>query len=452
MRTATRPLAEETARAMTDDASPRTVVFFPEGAFGPTNNCVGIANVLRQRGHRVVFVVEESFAGTLSAKGFEERLMRLQAPPEVPEEPGQFWKDFIRDTAPHFRKSTTEQLESLILPIWEQLVSGSIYVEERLGEIFAEVQPDVIVQDNVVAFPAVLAAGVPWVRIVSCNPLELPDAALPPVFSGLPAADQTEWAAFEQTYSRLHTDLHRKFDDFVQARGCPALPDDGFMVDSPYLTLYVYPEEADYARATSPASTVHRLDSSVRTTDPPFTMPTQLAGDGKLIYVSLGSLGAAEPELMGRLVDLLAGTPHRVIMSLGPQAGQLALPNNIYGEEFLPQPSILPMVDAVITHGGNNTTTESFFFGKPMLVLPLFWDQHDNAQRVDELDFGHRLAPYGFTDAEFLAALDDVLTDETRRSRMAGMAQRLQANPGPAKAADLIERLATEQEPIHRDA
>jgi UDP:flavonoid glycosyltransferase YjiC (YdhE family) len=139
-------------------------------------------------------------------------------------------------------------------------------------------------------------------------------------------------------------------------------------------------------------------------------------------------------------------------MSLGPQAGQLALPDNIYGEEFLPQPSILPKVDAVITHGGNNTTTESFFFGKPMLVLPLFRDQHDNAQRVDELDFGHRLSPYGFSDAVFQVALDDVLTDETRRSRMAAMAQRLQANPGPAKAADLIERLAIEQEPIHRDA
>jgi MGT family glycosyltransferase len=224
------------------------------------------------------------------------------------------------------------------------------------------------------------------------------------------------------------------------------------MLDSPYLTLYIYPDEADYTRATSLASTVHRLESSVRTTDPPFAMPAQLTGDGKLIYVSLGSLGAAEPELMGRLVDLLGSTPHRVIMSLGPQAGQLVLPDTIYGEEFLPQPSILPMVDAVITHGGNNTTTESFFFGKPMLVLPLFWDQHDNAQRVDELDFGHRLAPYDFTDAEFLTALDDVLTDEARRLRMTAMAQRLQADPGPARAADLIERLAIEQEPIHRDA
>jgi UDP:flavonoid glycosyltransferase YjiC (YdhE family) len=121
------------------------------------------------------------------------------------------------------------------------------------------------------------------------------------------------------------------------------------------------------------------------------------------------------------------------------------------GEEFLPQPSILPLVDAVITHAGNNTTTESFFFGKPMLALPLFWDQHDNAQRIAELGFGHRLAPYAFSDADFLTALDDLLDDQTRVARMAGIAGRLQANPGPVKAASLIERLAVEKAPIVTD-
>ena len=118
---------------MSNAASRRTIVFFPEGAFGPTNNCVGIASVLRQRGHRIVFVVEESFAGALAAQGFEERLMRLQAPPEVPEEPGQFWKDFIRDTAPRFRETTYEQISTLTYPIWEQLVAGSMYVDDRLS-------------------------------------------------------------------------------------------------------------------------------------------------------------------------------------------------------------------------------------------------------------------------------------------------------------------------------
>src|SRR5207237_205843 len=51
------------------------------------------------RGARVVFVIEESFKGTLAAKGFEEQLMRLKPKPAMDEAPGQFWKDFIRDTA-----------------------------------------------------------------------------------------------------------------------------------------------------------------------------------------------------------------------------------------------------------------------------------------------------------------------------------------------------------------
>jgi hypothetical protein len=93
--------------------------------------------------------IAESAAALGRIDNFVERATERVGswPPEVPEEPGQFWKDFIRDTAPHFRTSTTEQLESLILPIWWQLVSGAIYVEERLGEIFTEVQPDVIVHE-----------------------------------------------------------------------------------------------------------------------------------------------------------------------------------------------------------------------------------------------------------------------------------------------------------------
>jgi UDP:flavonoid glycosyltransferase YjiC (YdhE family) len=35
--------------------APLTVLFVPESAYGPTNNCVGIGDVLRRRGHRVVF-------------------------------------------------------------------------------------------------------------------------------------------------------------------------------------------------------------------------------------------------------------------------------------------------------------------------------------------------------------------------------------------------------------
>src|SRR5436190_22689577 len=126
-----------------------TIVFFPEGAFGPTNNCVGIGEVLRDRGHRVVFVVEQSFAGTLEERGFEERLMRLGPEPEQPEAPGQFWKDYIRDTARVFRRTTFEQLNDFIAPTWQALLDGARYVDGRLTEIFDELAPDAIVEDNV---------------------------------------------------------------------------------------------------------------------------------------------------------------------------------------------------------------------------------------------------------------------------------------------------------------
>lgn len=425
-----------------------TIVFFPEGAYGPTNNCAGIAEVLRRRGARVVFVVEESFAGTLAARGFDEELMRLKPKPEVAEEPGQFWKDFIRDTAPRFRETTREQLETLVKPIWAELIDGAVYVNERLARIFESVRPDVIVQDNVVAFPAVLGAGLPWARIVSCNPLEVKDPALPPVFSGLPAADRTGWAEFHRAYHDLHADLQRDFSRFAQEQGCPPLPPDEFMYESPYLNLYVYPADADYQRATPLPPTWQRLESCVRATEAPFALPEQLQGPGKLIYVSLGSLGSADTELMRRLIDLLGDTEYRVIISMGPQHGTLALPATMYGAAFLPQPAILPLVDLVITHGGNNTVTECFHFGKPMIVLPLFWDQHDNAQRVHETGFGVRLAPYAFSDAEFHGAVRRLLDDASLRERMAGVSARLRAQPGTVRAADLIERVAREKQPI----
>jgi MGT family glycosyltransferase len=425
------------------EAQGKTIVFFPEGAFGPTNNCVGIGEVLRRRGHRVVFVIEESFAGTLEEKGFEERLMRLAAPPEVEEEPGQFWKDFIRETAPVFRKSTFDQLGEFIAPTWEALLDGARYVDERLVEIFDELQPDAIVEDNVCAFPAMPASGRPWVRIVSCNPLELKGPELPPPYTGLSIDDRSSWGEYRDEYRRVTGDLQASFSEFCTERGAPPLPDGEMIHESPWLNLYLYPREVDYPRLRPLEGTWHNLESSVRTTDAEWSVPADLAdGDGSLIYVSLGSLGSGDVPLMKDLVAALAETPHRYVVSKGPQHTEYELADNMVGDEFLPQVSVLPQVDLVITHGGNNTTTECLHFGKPMVVLPIFWDQHDNAQRIDETGFGIRLATYSFGEGDLPAAIDGLLADRELRASLADVSKRLQASPGTERAAELIEQLA----------
>jgi MGT family glycosyltransferase len=419
-------------------ARPATIVLFPESAYGPTNNCIGIGDVLRRRGHRVVFVIEQSFEGALAEKGFEERLMRLTPPAEQDEDPGQFWKDFIHETAPVFRKPTIEQLGDFIAPTFGALVDGAKYVDERLLEIIDEVQPDVIVEDNVVSFPALSACGRPWVRIVSCNPAELKDPAVPPTFSGYPSHEHESWAAYWDEYRRVHAELHADFDEFCRERGAPPLPELEFVHTSPWLNLWIYPDEVDYPRSTPLDHTWHNLEASVRTTDAPWEPP---AGDGPLVYLSLGSLASGDVELMRGLIGSLADSRYRVVVSKGPQHEELELAGNMVGEEFLPQTSILPHVDAVITHGGNNTVTESLYFGKPIVLLPVFWDQYDNAQRMEETGFGIRLDTYGHAPKELATAVERLLADAEMGERLGTLSRRLQAAPGTERAADLIEGL-----------
>jgi MGT family glycosyltransferase len=278
--------------------------------------------------------------------------------------------------------------------------------------------------------------------MMSCNPLEVRDEHLPPVFSGYPVADRSGWQQFRDEYDRTHRPMWTEYDQWVRSCGAPGLPDLDFVATSQHLNLYLYPEVIDYTDQRTLGSTWHRLDSSVRATDAAFEVPESLRDrPGSLIYLSLGSLGSADVELMKRLVDVLGRTPHRFIVSKGPQHDQIQLADNMWGDQQVPQTNVLPLVDLVITHGGNNTTTECFHFGKPMIVLPLFWDQYDNAQRVHETGHGVRLDTYRFTDDEMTAAIERLLGDAHLRSTMAGIATTIQQRSGTVRAADLIERV-----------
>ncbi len=108
----------------------------------------------------------------------------------------------------------------------------------------------------------------------------------------------------------------------------------------------------------------------------------------------------------------------------------------------MPQTKVIPLVDLVITHGGNNTITESFYFGKRVLVLPLFGDQKDNGQRVYETGLGLQFRPYEVTDTELVSAIDFLLKDELLERRMKSIGQRIRATNSQASAADLIENVA----------
>jgi hypothetical protein len=79
-------------------------------------------------------------------------------------------------------------------------------------------------------------------------------------------------------------------------------------------------------------------------------------------------------------------------------------------------------------------------FGKPMVLLPVFWDQYDNAQRVDEIGRGVRLDTYAFEDDELRGAIDRLLGDRALRARLGAAAAALCA--ARLSGARVAERLA----------
>ena len=268
-------------RSLVASAPVSTIAFFPEGAYGPTNNCVGIGDVLRRRGHRVVFIVEESFAGHARGAGIRgaaDAARRRRRSAE--EEPGQFWKDFIRDTAPVFRKPTIEQLGEFIAPTFQALVDGARYVDDRLREIIDELEPDVIVEDNVVSFPALPACGRPWVRIVLLQPRRDQGPRRAADVLRLPgrrpdAAGTTTGTSTARTHAETARGLRRVLPRPRRARRCPTLE---FMHESPYLNLYLYPDEVDYARARRRSTPRwHNLRRASATTDAPWEPPAREA-------------------------------------------------------------------------------------------------------------------------------------------------------------------------------
>ncbi|MFW0153480.1 glycosyltransferase [Mycobacterium sp. smrl_JER01] len=431
---------------MTAADTPLTIMFWPESAYGPTNQCIGVAAKLRERGHRIVFAAESSWAGRIARYGFIEELVDLAEPSQDGGEAdaGHFWTDFITETAPEFAKPTIEQLATFIAPTFQALIDGAKYCEPRLREIIATHQPDVLVEDNVVLFPALATAGKPFVRFISCSPLEVPGPDIPPPFSGLPSDDRSQWGAYTAEFDRVLRPMWKEFDAWVREQGAEPLPDLEFMPRDNAATIYIYPAEADYTDLRPLDDSWIRVDSSIRETDDEYQLPAAVADrpDGSaLVYLSLGSLGAADVTLMQRLIDVLARTPHRFIVSKGPQADKIVLADNMVGAQMLPQTRIMPLVDAVISHGGNNTTTEALHFGKPLIVLPLFWDQYENAQRIDELELGARLDTYHFDDDDLIRALDRLLSDEPLRERVARIGADIRRRDGLRLAADTIERV-----------
>jgi UDP:flavonoid glycosyltransferase YjiC (YdhE family) len=115
------------------------------------------------------------------------------------------------------------------------------------------------------------------------------------------------------------------------------------------------------------------------------------------------------------------------------------IPENCHIQGWYPQPSVIPQVDAVIHHGGNNSFTECLFFGKPAIIMPYVWDGHDNATRVEETGHGFGFHRSDWTDEQLAEALEKCLNDPGIKRRLAETSAHMQSRHGPTKAAKILD-------------
>lgn len=129
-----------------------------------------------------------------------------------------------------------------------------------------------------------------------------------------------------------------------------------------------------------------------------------------------------------------------LLLTRFPELVPARLPPGVRHCGYAPFRQLLPLCGALVHHGGIGTTAAALEAGCPQLVLPLAWDQPDNAARVARLGVGLSLGRRQRTAGHLARALSR-LTTPAVRSRCREVA----AKTGPdglEVAAGWVEELA----------
>lgn len=223
---------------------------------------------------------------------------------------------------------------------------------------------------------------------------------------------------------------------------------------SPLAQLSQTAEAFDFPREQPPPQLHHvgplRSGSAV---EDPWPAAWQPAKDRPFVFASLGTLQGGRFHLLRRIakacraegVSLLLAHCDR-LDATEAQALQRAGADWVTG--FAPQQQAIARADAVVTHAGLNTVMDALAAGKPMVLLPIAFDQPGVAARVVHARAGVRVLPALATVAALRRALRTVLRDGAYARRAAALGVHVRAAGGTARAADIVEQALVPSERV----
>ncbi|NP_001310024.1 uncharacterized UDP-glucosyltransferase YjiC-like [Tetranychus urticae] len=416
-------------------------------ALGHINAALGFAEGLKAAGHEVYFAHREKHRHLAVKRGFSFIPFDSQLGETALEDAIFQWIDAFADK---FRQEPLKRCKEMTLEEQEAFRAQAEFfaaLNAALDRIVSNENNkfDGIVSDLPAPYPFLYKHSIPWFPLASLNPLILYPKG-PPPFSGYSVnSDPSNWDEFREAYQRAHSKLTEVTNENLTAAGLDHIKfNPARFVDNPQTVgFYHYPADLDYTECEPKDPNWHRVDAWVRQPDfdTEFVIPEKLQDKpGKVIYFSLGSLGSADLVIMKKLIAILAKSPHKFIISKGPRGDALELADNMWGENYVNQIKVIQGVDLVITHGGNNTFMETLYYGKPMIVIPYFYDQFDNAQRVVDKNIGFRINPYELDEDYLLDCIEKIFEDKEMQDRVKAISHNMRNSNSLSEAVKLIEK------------
>ena len=176
---------------------------------------------------------------------------------------------------------------------------------------------------------------------------------------------------------------------------------------------------------------------------PPPHLERFLAAPGPpVVAIGFGSMASRDPAALTAIVVGAAKDAGVRAVLLGGWGGLTAVDDP--GVTFLddaPHEWLLPLMAAVVHHGGAGTTGAALRAGVPSILVPFAVDQPFWASRVEALGVGPRAVPRrGLTREALARALTSAVGDHAMQARAAALGEALRTERGVALAVAALER------------
>lgn len=174
---------------------------------------------------------------------------------------------------------------------------------------------------------------------------------------------------------------------------------------------------------------------------PPAGLAAFLGAGEPPVYVGFGSMpGLDPPGLTAMVLEALARTGRRGLLVRGGGAlGAGPVPPSAMLIDEAPHDALLPLVAAVIHHGGAGTTAAALRAGLPSTICPFFGDQPFWGRQVARLGAGPPPLDRKRLSVESLAAAIAAMGGAAIRQRAAALGALIRAEDGVAAAVGFIE-------------